>query len=103
MKLISIDDGEHFLRTANNVAKPVPSDSPPANKTSPSEVIPSSMPPPAAPKSGNGPSTNVIVNGNGHVDGSTDKKPPPIPSRAPTTSLSSRPQAARTSITGMQH
>ena len=104
MKLISVDNGEHFSKAVNNVAKPAPSGSPPANQPPPTEFLPPSMPAPAVPTSGNFPPTKVIVNGTGHVDSGhvdADKKPPPIPSRAPTTSLSSKSKANRVSVTGM--
>ena len=101
MKLISVDNGEHFHKATNNIAKPTPSGSPPANQLSPPEILPPSMPAPAVPTSGNISQVSVIVNGTGHVDGTADKKPPPIPSRAPSTSLSSRPKADRTSVAGM--
>lgn len=86
MKLISVDDGEHFNKAAQS--------------GSPSEMLPPSMPPPA-PSTNKDKRSGVIVNGTGHVDGTADKRPPPIPSRAPTTSLSSRPKDARMSVTGM--
>ena len=104
MKLISVDNGEHFSKAANNIAKSAPSGSPPANQPPPTEFLPPSMPAPAVPNSGNVPPMNVIVNGTGHVDAGhvdADKKPPPIPSRAPTTSLSSKSKGNRVSVTGM--
>lgn len=95
MKLISIDNGEHFHKTSNDIGKAAvaPSDSLPASQ-------PPSVPPPAIPTSRNG-SSSVIVNHNNHIDGSSEKKPPPIPSRAPTTSLTNRPTAVRQSVTGV--
>ena len=93
MKLISIDNGEHFAKPA----------SPPANQN---QGVPASVMQPPSVTPGNITSgnqdkqSNVIVNGTSHVDGPGEKKPPPIPSRAPTTSLSSRPKSEKQSVTG---
>ena len=78
MKLISIDNGEHFQKPSNNVVKA---------PASPNQDKPDA----------------VIVNGTSHVDGNVEKKPPPIPSRAPTTSLTSRTKSERISVTGTPH
>lgn len=80
MKLISLDNGEHFLKTTSGTSSSTTSGSPTAEQEK---------------------RTSVIVNGNGHIDGAADKKPPPVPSRAPTTSLSNRPKPVRTPIAGI--